>query len=72
MLGVGGMIIPSIMCRCSISTYSPSPLSASAVEHNRVLRSRAANSRCRCAVSVEKNGWAMVGMITPMVLVRFR
>ena len=36
--------------------YSLSPLSVSAVEQSRVLRSRAANSRCRCAVSVEKNG----------------
>ena len=60
MLGVGRMMMPSIMCRWSMSMYSLSPLSVSAVEQSRVLRSRAANSRCRCAVSVEKNGWAMV------------
>ena len=34
--------------------YSLSPLSVSAVEQSRVLRSRAANSRCRCAVSGEE------------------
>ena len=36
--------------------YSLSPLSVSAVEQSRVLRSRAANSRCRCAVSVVGDG----------------
>ena len=53
-----------------MSTYSTSPPSASAVEHSIVRKPRAANARCSDAVSVEKNGWRIVGTMTPISDVR--
>ena len=42
----------------------------SAVEHSMVRSPRSDSSRCRPAANVAKNGWRMVGTMTPTVLVR--
>ena len=66
------MIIPSIICLCSISTISCSAFSLSIVEHTIILYPCLYKAISKALMNVPKNGCATSGTMMPIIFVQLR